>query len=128
MSGIQRLPTEIYVPMLIFSIIMLVVTLIKDNRNYPIPYKVAFILIIFSAILMIILRIEWFNEIRQLLTWLMLISSILGFLTLFISIYINNKRNGIKIDRTVKRVVFACIIIAIFCLIIFVFALYMKNR
>lgn len=128
MSFIQRLPTGIYVPLLTFSIFILIFMLISNHRNYPKPYNVAFVFIIITEILLILLKLEWLNDIRQLLILLMYIFFISGFSILLISIYFNNKKNGIKFDKTLKIIFNIGAIMGFIGVILIVLALYMKNR
>ena len=128
MSTINNLPPFIYIPMLVIGIIILLATLISHRKSYPTPYKISFCFFIVEGVLLIILKMQLFNHIRSELTLLAILSLIIGLSILFISGYRYNKKNGIKMDPFLKKIMMAGLVAMIICIILLVFILYMKNR
>ncbi len=128
MSTINNLPTFIYVPMLVIVIIVLSALLIINHKSYPMPYNISFCFIIAADILLIILKLQLFNQIRSIIIIFIFLLSAIGFSILFISGYRYNKRNGIKMDPLLKKIFISVLIVVIICIILLAFILYMKNR
>ena len=128
MSFIEQLPPRIYISLLVFAIILVVIPLIFNYRTYPKPYVFAFIFFIIASILLIILKLAWLNNIRKVLTFVTMIFFLSGLLTFFISGYLYNKRNGVKLDKTIRNIIIACVILVIIGLVMVILALYMKSQ
>lgn len=125
---LNNLPSAIYVPVLVTVIIVIFILLIINRKAYPKAYITAFCFMIISGILLIILKLEWLNNIRQVVVLLTFLFLIAGLLTIFISGYKYNKRNGVKIDKTLKKIIIYSLLVAVIGVVLFAFCLYMKSR
>lgn len=124
----NSLPPVIYAIILLVAMVALSTILIFTRKSYPIPYIISFIMIIISGVLLIILRLNWLGSIKEILTPLTFLFLIAGLSTLFISGYLHNRKSGIKMDKTLKRIILGCLFVVLLSALFVAFCLYMKNR
>lgn len=125
---LKNMPPAVYISFISVAIILILVVLVINHKSYPKSYIIAFCLMIMSGITLIILKLEWLSNFKQALVLLVFVLLILGLSVLFISGFIHNKRNGIKINKTFKKIIIASLIVAFIGICFVAFCLYMKNR
>ena len=125
------MPPALYVSILILAIIAVIIGYFV-NRNDPnmiTGYIVGGILMIAGAIGLIIIKLKVLPIIAEDKVGIAsLLLEGIGLATFFISGFLHNKKMGIKIDPTLKKIMIGCLIVILVCIPILIFCLYMGGR
>ena len=128
---INQMPPTLYATILIICIIGLVYSMIANRHNSQLPKTMfpGFVLFIISMTGLIILKLKLLpSSIESGAGTATVCIGAVGTAIIFISGYLHNKKLGIKIDPTLKKIMIGCLIVILVCIPILIFCLYMGGR